>query len=77
MKQFNVTIQEKVTLWQDVNVVVEAESKEDILASIKRGDFLHTYEILEEESIDTLWDTMDHLEYDYFNTQDCDIEEID
>ena len=62
MKTYKVKIWEKVSVWQEVGVVIEAESEKEIDALLKSGEF--PKHILDYENISTEWSTEEHLEYD-------------
>lgn len=62
MKTFKVKIWEKISVWQEANVVIEAESEKELDALFKSGEF--SKNILDYENINTEWSTEEHLEYD-------------
>ena len=71
MRRYKMTIQEQVSVWQDVEIVIETEdSIEDIEKSLKDGSLLNKYETTEMVSTHIFYDTMDSLDYDYTNTDD-------
>ena len=76
MKKYRLTIQEQVSIWQNVTMLVEAESKEDILKSMRNGNFISDFDY-EEVCQDTFWDTTENIEYDYGHIlNENDIEEV-
>jgi hypothetical protein len=62
MKTYKVKIWEKVSVWQEVGVVIEAESEKELDALFVSGEF--SKNILDCENISTEWSTEEHLEYD-------------
>ena len=62
MKTYKVRVWEKVSVWQEVGVVIEAESEKELDALFKSGEF--SKNILDYETISTEWSTEEHLEYD-------------
>lgn len=62
MKTFKVRVLEKISVCQEVGVVIEAESEKELDALLKSGDF--SKNILDYETISTDWNTEEHLEYD-------------
>lgn len=62
MKAYKILIWEKISVWQEVGVVIEAESEKEIDALLKSGEF--SKNILDYETINTEWSTEKHIEYD-------------
>lgn len=62
MKTYKVKIWEKVSVWQEVGMVIEAQSEKELDALFKSGEF--SKNILDYETISTEWSTEEHLEYD-------------
>lgn len=77
IKKFKVTIQEKVSVWQDLHVIIEAENEEEIMKHINEGDFISHYEWEDCESGEIFFETMENIDYDYERTNLNYIEEIE
>ncbi len=76
MKRYEFAIEELVQVWVKQTVRVEAESKEEIMEHIRRGDLFAHYDV-EFDRYETIDDTMEHLEFDYDLLEPEDMEEIE
>ena len=75
MKKYRVQLDELIKVWQTIMVEVEAESKEEIIESMKRGDFIFSYEWINFEVFDTDWNTQENMDYNYENVDILEMEE--
>jgi len=74
MKQFKIKIQEKVSAWRELEMLVEAEDLETLKKQIERDDM----NILNVEQVHYFDETTEHIEYDmeYFDVMDEYAEEV-
>ena len=74
MKQFKIKIQEKVSAWRELEMLVEAED----LATLKKQIERDSMNILNVEQVHYFDETTEHIEYDmeYFDVMDEYEEEI-
>ena len=75
MKRFKLAFQEKISIWQNVDIIVEAESKEELMSSIANGALYENHKITEQYT-EPMWGTEKNLDYDYYGIPEEDIEEI-
>ncbi len=75
MKQFKIKIQEKVSAWRELEMLVEAEDLETLKKQIERDNM----NILNVEQVHYFDETTEHIEYDmeYFDVMDEYTEEED
>jgi len=68
MKQFKIKIQEKVSAWRELEMLVEAED----LATLKKQIERDSMNILDVEQVHYFDETTEHIEYDmeYFDVMD-------
>lgn len=80
MQKFKVYLDEKVTIWQRIEIIIEAESEEKIAALIDDYSALNSElengNYLDISTIDTWPETIDHLEYDFNNVTYSKIEGV-
>jgi len=69
MREFKIKIQEKVSAWRELEMIVEAEDLESLKKQIERDSM----NILDVEQVHYFDETTEHLKYDM---EYCDIEEI-
>lgn len=69
MRQFKIKIQEKVSAWRELEMLVEAED----LATLKKQIERDSMDILDVEQVHYFDETTEHIEYDM---EYCDIEEL-
>jgi hypothetical protein len=69
MKEFKIRIQEKVSVWRELDMIVESED----LSSLKKEIELDDLNIIDIHQVDYFDETTTHLEYDM---EYCDIEEL-
>lgn len=75
MKQFKIKIQEKVSAWRELEMLVEAKD----LETLKKQIELDSMNILDVEQVHYFDETTEHIEYDmeYFDVMDEYTEEED
>ena len=76
MKQFDIPIWEKVTIWKTTTITVSAESAEAIMVSVKRGTFYDDYEWDNYHDTDYSFETEEVVDFDYTDVTIDDIEEV-
>jgi len=70
MNNYTITIDEKISVWQKITMIVEAEDESTLYKEIER-QALNIIEILD---VETLHDTENFLEYD---SESLEIKKID
>jgi len=75
MKKFTLTIQEQVTIWQNIDIIVDAESKDELLSSIAEGALYANHNV-DETSQEFMMETMEHKDFYYEDISTLDIEEV-
>lgn len=73
MKKYEVFTDEKITLWQRVNLIIEANDENEV-SEILSNPFLLTEKmgngsVMYGGKIDPYWDTEDHTEFEHDNAE--------
>lgn len=74
MKTYRFEVDELVEVWNRQTVQIEAESKEEILEHIKKGDLFSFYDV-EYDDYEIIHDTMKNIDWDYSLVEEEDIRE--
>lgn len=67
MKTFKVRMWEKISVWQQTTLLIEAKSKKELNALLRSGDFSYEEnlnDILDCSDFKEDWHTEEHMEYD-------------
>lgn len=74
MKTYRFSIDELVKVWVRQTIEVEANSVEEIMEHIAKGDLLNHYDV-DFDDYEMLHDTTESVEYDYSMVKESDINE--
>ncbi len=76
MKTFEIPVWEKVTIWKQCTITLDAESKEDLFRVIQEGTLYTEYEWTDITTVEYNFDTEETQDWDYSDVTLEDIEEI-
>ena len=74
MKTYRFSVDELVKVWVRQTIEIEAESKEEIMEHIAKGDLFAHYDV-DFDDYEMLHDTTESVEYDYSMVKESDINE--
>lgn len=67
MKAYKIVISEKVSVWKEIGVVIEAKSKKELDALLKSGEFTNNILDFDYDLVITDCSTEKHIDYDTTN----------